>query len=191
METEAYGPNPGQAEDPAMHLYRKRTPTKAVVFGPPGFTYVYAIYGKYHCFNVVTDQVNIASTILIRAVELLPEAPKQGASRETTSQETPPDCKAGAGPSKLCQALSIDRALSQRPVQPNQSIWLAHRLTAWQQQWDAGRIAVTQTQRIGLSRGTDLPWRWYLDHSQAVSKRTISKRAPSNQAISRPTTAEH
>jgi len=166
VETEAYGPNPGQPEDPAMHLYRKPTPKKAVVFGPAGFTYVYSIYGKYHCFNVVTDQDRIASTILIRAVELLAHGP---VSRDSASAA--PDCKRGAGPSKLCIALDIDRSLSQLPTQPGQPTWLAHRLPDWQRQWDAGAIAVTQTQRIGLSKGTDLPWRWYLNDSPAVSKR--------------------
>lgn len=175
VETEAYGPNLRSPqgpviEDPAMHLYRKPTPKKAVVFGPAGFAYIYAIYGRYHCFNIVTDPVNVASTVLIRAVELLPQAPQlDSAAAASTAPSV--DFKAGAGPSKLCIALNIDRSLSETPVQPGQAIWLAHRLPDWQQQWDSGAIAVTQTPRIGLTRGTDLPWRWYLSDSKAVSKR--------------------
>lgn len=168
VETEAYGANPGQPEDPAMHLYRKPTSKKAVVFGPAGFAYIYAIYGRYHCFNVVTDQTNIPSTILIRAVELLPSPPSLSPAPNPSSQ--PADVKAGAGPSKLCRVLDLDRPLSETPLHPGQPIWLAHRQPAWQQRWDRGAIAITQTQRIGLSRGIELPWRWYLSDSAAVSK---------------------
>jgi DNA-3-methyladenine glycosylase len=90
VEVEAYlGPH-----DLAAHSARGRTPRTQVMFGPPGFAYVYLIYGIYHCFNVVTEAEGHASAVLIRAVE-----PVKNITART------------AGPGLLCQALQIDKRL--------------------------------------------------------------------------------
>jgi len=152
VETEAYGPN-----DPACHAYRCRTQRNWVMFGPPGISYVYLIYGRYHCFNIVTDQDGVASAVLIRALEMecvpswinLP----QGAKRH----------RIAAGPGKLCEVLQIDRSLNAQILAIGQSLWLEHRSGELQPE-------LVQTTRIGLSQGVDLPWRWYLKDSLCVSK---------------------
>ncbi len=154
VETEAYAPG-----DPACHAYRRRTQRNEVMFGAAGLGYVYLIYGIYHCFNVVTDEFNVPSAVLIRAVELaeipdwLPEV------LPTKIIKGKPE-RLGAGPGKLCQLLGIDRTLNGTNLsQP--PLWL-----------ETGEPTrnITQTTRIGLSQGVDIPWRWYDTNSQAVSK---------------------
>lgn len=160
VETEAYTEG-----DPACHAYRRETPRNRVMFGRPGFSYVYLIYGVYHCFNVVTDQDRIPSAVLIRAVELDNIPPWLADYRA----EKP--VRWGAGPGKLCMLLGIDRTLTDLPLTPATGLWLEHRDPAYCQQGEAGKITFTQTTRIGLTQGADLPWRWYITDSRAVSKR--------------------
>lgn len=160
VEAEAYTPG-----DPACHAYRRRTPRNAVMFGPAGLTYVYLIYGMYHCLNVVTDQDGTPSAVLLRAAELdsipMPLPPSQRRSPH----------RAAAGPGKLCRILDIDRTLTAHPLQPGGALWLQHRSPAFERDVKAGRLTIVQTTRIGLSQGQDLPWRWYVNESPAVSKR--------------------
>ena len=86
VETEAYdGP-----EDRASHASGRRTARNDVMFGPPGFTYVYLIYGMYHCVNLVTGPVDYPAAVLIRALE-----PVSGI-RESTQ-----------GPGRLSRAMGI------------------------------------------------------------------------------------
>ncbi|MEA5451928.1 DNA-3-methyladenine glycosylase [Leptolyngbya sp. CCNP1308] len=160
VETEAYTEG-----DPACHAYRRETPRNRVMFGPPGFSYVYLIYGVYHCFNVVTDGDRTPSAVLIRAVELDTIPPWLAEYRA----EKP--TRWGAGPGKLCLLLDINRTLTDLPLTPATGLWLEYRDAAWQQRVAAGAVAFTQTTRIGLTQGADLPWRWYVTGSKAVSKR--------------------
>ncbi|WP_422879847.1 DNA-3-methyladenine glycosylase [Nodosilinea nodulosa] len=160
VETEAYTEG-----DPACHAYRRETNRNRVMFGPPGFSYVYLIYGVYHCFNIVTDQDQLPSAVLIRAVELDTMPPWLEGYRA----EKP--ARWGAGPGKLCMLLGIDRTLTDRPLTPASGLWLEHRDPIYHQRVESGDIAFTQTTRIGLTQGADLPWRWYVTNSKAVSKR--------------------
>lgn len=75
-----------------------------------------------------------------------------------------------AGPGKLCRTFKIDVTLNGTALQLGQALWLEHRDRQFQQQLDAGNLTLTQTTRIGLTKGVDLPRRWYLSHSPAVSK---------------------
>lgn len=160
VETEAYGP-----DDPAMHAYRSRTARNSVLFGPAGMTYVYQIYGFYYCFNVVTDVEGVASAVLVRALELETIPPWIDIVKESKTH------RIAAGPGKLCRALKIDRTLNAMMLRPEAALWLERRQPQFQQQLERGAIAIVQTTRIGLTKGIDLPWRWYISPCPAVSKK--------------------
>jgi len=160
VETEAYAPG-----DPACHAYRQPTPRNSVMFGPAGVTYVYLIYGLYHCLNIVTDQEGVPSAVLVRALELesLPNGIDSSMARRPH--------RVAAGPGKLCRVLQIDLSLTGLALHLGNPLWLEHRSTQFQKSLDARLKSLVQTTRIGLTRGTDLPWRWYLKDCLAVSKR--------------------
>lgn len=160
VETEAYAPG-----DPACHGYRRRTQRNSVMFGPAGHSYVYLIYGLYHCLNVVTDGEDRASAVLIRALALTDPPPW------LTPPQNQPIHRWAAGPGKLCRLLEIDLSLNGDRLQPGQSLWLEPPDLETQQARQQGHLAITQTTRIGLTQGADIPWRWYLTDSPAVSKR--------------------
>ncbi len=173
VETEAYTP-----DDPACHAYRRRTPRNAVMFGPAGMAYVYLIYGMYHCLNVVTDADGQPSAVLLRALQLhnppadsVISTPTTPAKPSTPSQRQTNVHRLAAGPGKLCRALHIDRQFTERPFHPDSHLWLEHRPQPLQQQMESGQIEFVQTTRIGITVGADLPWRWYVANSPAVSKR--------------------
>ncbi|MEG3923798.1 DNA-3-methyladenine glycosylase [Microcoleus sp. T3_D1] len=159
VETEAYGPG-----DPACHAYRKRTSRNEVMFGPAGMSYVYLIYGMYHCFNVVTDAEGVASAVLIRALQV-DAVPQEFAAIPDKKRS-----RLAAGPGKLCKVLDIDRTLSGSPLGAGQPLRLEHRSEKFQQAVEEGTINFVQTTRIGISQGMDLPWRWYVGNSTAVSQ---------------------
>jgi DNA-3-methyladenine glycosylase len=142
VETEAY-----QEGDPACHAYRKQTKRNLVMFGDPGYVYVYLIYGMYHCVNVVTDKAGTPSAVLIRALELeqntlasIPLKPREKLE------------KVAAGPGKLCRAMQIDLDLYGTKLELGQALWLEHRSIDWQNKLDVGSIELTQTTRIGLTQ---------------------------------------
>ena len=89
VETEAYvGP-----DDRASHAARGYTPRTRLMFGPPGFAYVYLVYGMHHCLNVVTERPGFPAAVLLRALE-----PVAGLTEPTN------------GPGRLCRALGVDRS---------------------------------------------------------------------------------
>jgi DNA-3-methyladenine glycosylase len=160
VETEAY-----QEGDPACHAYRKQTVRNRIMFGAPGYVYVYLIYGMYHCMNVVTDRDGTASAVLIRALALDIESVQTISLLPSKKFE-----RVAAGPGKLCRALQIDLNLYGTKLEKNQALWIEHRSLDWQTMLEIDRPKLVQTTRIGLTQGVELPWRWYLKDCPAVSK---------------------
>ena len=77
------------------------------MFGPPGMSYVYLIYGMYHMLNVVTERTEFPAAVLIRAIEV--------------------DGELIDGPGKLCRLLAIDRSLNRVDLTTRRSLWLEDR----------------------------------------------------------------
>ena len=104
-ETEAYI---GQ-DDLACHARFGLTPRSAVMFGPPGFAYVYFTYGMHWMLNVVTEVEGFPAAVLIRAIR-----PEEGYEVMQALRPRPARVPARLtdGPAKLAQALAIDRRLN-------------------------------------------------------------------------------
>jgi DNA-3-methyladenine glycosylase len=117
------------------------------MFGPPAHLYVYLIYGMHHCMNVVTGPVGYGSAVLLRAAELLAPHPN-------AAERVPVVDRRGAGPALLAKALGVTRQLDGADLLDRSGqIWL-----------EAGRsldaAQVTVTRRVGVSNGSETPWRW-------------------------------
>lgn len=120
VEVEAYvGPH-----DRASHSSRGKTARNAAMFGPPGFAYVYLIYGLYCCMNVVTERKGHAAAVLIRALE-----PLAGITARTN------------GPGLLCRAMGIDRRLNGHDLLSDDFTII---------QGPAATIRITKAPRIGV-----------------------------------------
>lgn len=97
--------------DAASHARRGPTPRAAIMFGPPGFLYVYLIYGMHHCMNVVTETDGVAGAVLLRAAA--PVAGFADVPRPLT------------GPGKLCAGLGITRVDNGRDLTGGDGFYLA------------------------------------------------------------------
>jgi DNA-3-methyladenine glycosylase len=151
VEVEAY-----DQTDPAAHSFRGPTPRNAVMFGPPGFTYVYLSYGLNWCVNFVCQAAGSAAGVLIRAVE-----PTHGLAAMRRRRGVA-DAKAlCSGPGRLCQALAITKTLSELPI--DRSPIALHA--------GSGEAEIATGVRIGLTKAVNLPWRYGLKGSKFLSKR--------------------
>ena len=154
VETEAY-----ERDDPACHAFIGRTARTDVLFGPPGRAYVYLCYGIHRMFNVVTDPDGVAGAVLVRALE--PRAGIEAMQRRRGGGRRPTDLC--SGPGKLCEALAIEL--------------VGTRASVWESPFAVhGRGGAPQAPpivegpRIGITKGTDLPWRYCLADSPYLSR---------------------
>ena len=152
VEVEAY-----DQTDVASHSYNGRTPRTEVMFGPPGFLYVYFTYGMHYCCNIVVGEEGYGAAVLIRALEPLDGLPVLEARRKKTGTEVT------NGPAKLCQALGINKDMNGHD--------LNKRPLVLRPQPALGSGDITQTTRIGISQGQDVPWRFYITGNSWVSRK--------------------
>jgi DNA-3-methyladenine glycosylase len=161
VEVEAYK----GVVDPASHAYRGETRRTTVMFGPPGYLYVYFTYGMHWCANVVTGPAGEASALLIRALAPLRGLDEMRLLRPAARR----DRDLCNGPAKLCQALGITGAdngidLLARPKSPHAA---TVRLV------DDGTPPPehpAQGKRIGISVATEEPWRFWVAGDESVSR---------------------
>ena len=152
VETEAY-----DQTDQASHSFRGQTPRTAVMFGPPGYSYVYFTYGMHYCLNIVSGPVGEGSAVLIRAVE-----PLSGLEVLRRQRAAATDRQLTNGPAKLCQAMAITKELnghdcSQKPLR----LLINKPLSPSQ---------IVATTRIGIRHDTKRPWRLYIAGNSYVSR---------------------
>jgi len=146
IETEAYiGPL-----DLACHASKGKTPRTSIMFGPPGFSYVYMIYGFYFCLNVVTEAEGFPAAVLIRAVEPLENIRIMRNLRSRPQSDT----NIASGPGKLCMAMSIDKTLNAKDM-TGSTLWIEDR--------SVSSGAIEAGPRIGVDYAgeyKDKPWRF-------------------------------
>ena len=173
-EVEAYA---GET-DPASHSYRGRTARNGVMFGPPGYAYVYFTYGMHFCVNVVCMPAGIPRAVLLRAgrVTAGEDLARRRRARwrsEASQGSVLPARDLARGPARLCQALAIDRTqngldvcsadgeLRLRPADPGPRA--------------NGAIEVAVGPRVGVSAAADVPWRFWIAGDPTVSAYRLAK----------------
>lgn len=149
-EVEAY-----HHTDPAAHSFNGPTPRNRVMFGPPGFAYVYRSYGIHWCVNFVCEGAGSASAVLIRALQ-----PTHGLSLMRRRRGVPEERALCSGPGKLCQALGITIEHNELPLDQPPFVLHARR----------EKPDVVAGVRIGITKAVDLPWRYGLKGSRFLSK---------------------
>ena len=157
VEVEAYR----GADDPGSHGHRGPTSRTAAMFGPPGRLYVYFTYGIHWCANVVVEADGTCAAVLLRALTPLRGLEAMRVARGAAARRRRDLC---SGPAKLTQALGLDGS------HDGADLVTADRGVAVV---DDGRLppsAPVRTTRVGISRGTDLLWRWYVPGVVDVSR---------------------
>jgi DNA-3-methyladenine glycosylase len=150
VEVEAY-----HHTEPAAHSYRGPTPRNQVMFGPPGFAYVYRSYGIHWCVNFVCEKEGSASAVLIRALQPTHGIPAMRRRRGLHDERT-----LCSGPGKLTEALGITIAHNGLALDAPPFALYAHN----------GKPEIVAGVRIGLTKAVELPWRYGLKGSRFLSK---------------------
>lgn len=163
VEVEAYM----GVEDKAAHSYGgRRTKRVEVMYGAPGFSYVYLIYGMYHCFNIVTNVEGTPQAVLIRAVEPIEGLEAMAQNRYMKSYNTLTKSQIRgltSGPGKLCNALSIDKSHNGVDLCGG-NLYVEER--------DNDKPDIVLAKRVGVDyaeEAKDYLWRFYIKDNKYVS----------------------
>lgn len=161
VETEAY-----TQDDPSFHGWGIVDRETGLIkpdgrgydlFGKPGTAYVYLIYARYWLLNVVTEREGVGGAVLFRAVEPLEGQSSMFERRSAAVQ----DVDLANGPGKLTQAFDVDKTLHrQNMTRGSLYVTRPERPVEW---------PVQTSSRIGISRGVDLPWRFFVPGNPYVS----------------------
>ena len=162
VEVEAY-----HHTDPAAHSYRGPTERNRVMFGPPGYVYVYRSYGIHWCVNFVCERAGSASAVLIRAIE--PTDGIEAMQRRRGLEDIRTLC---SGPGKLTEAMGITHAHNGLALD-------AAPLALYARKAD---VEVVTGIRIGITKAVELPWRYGLKASRYLSKPFAATPLPSLRA---------
>ena len=158
VETEAYL---GE-HDLACHAAAGRTARTEALYGPPGTSYVYFIYGMYWCFNAVTRTEGLPSAVLVRALEPLSGTALMHKRRPGIRNEV----DLANGPGKLCTALGIVGSMSGKSLQRKPLVIREGKPVPDEK--------VEVTTRIGITKSADWPLRWIVKGNRFVSRGKLS-----------------
>jgi DNA-3-methyladenine glycosylase len=150
VEVEAY-----HHTDPAAHSFRGPTPRNRVMFGPPGFAYVYRSYGIHWCINFVCEAQGSAAAVLIRALE-----PTQGLATMRRRRGLSDERLLCSGPGRLCEALRVTAAHNGLALDAPPFELLARQEP----------VEIVAGIRIGITKAADKPWRYGEKGSRFLSK---------------------
>jgi DNA-3-methyladenine glycosylase len=159
-EVEAYA---GEA-DPASHAFRGMTARNAVMFGEPGHAYVYFTYGMHFCVNLVCGPAGLARAVLLRAGRITAGRALAAERRQAgrTAGRGGAERDLARGPARLCQALGIDRSLDGADIcSPGSPLQVTGATVAAPE--------VSAGPRVGVSRGAEEPWRFWITGDPTVS----------------------
>lgn len=166
VETEAYI----GATDKACHAYNgRRTKRTEPLYEEGGVSYIYFIYGLYHCFNVVTNEKDVAEAVLVRAIEPLNEfdyVTKIRYNKEYNELTKTQIKNLTNGPSKLCLAYLIDRDINVLKLYEKGPIYI--------EDDNYDEFDIVDTKRIGIDyaeEAKDFLWRFYIKDNPFVSKK--------------------
>ncbi|UCH32814.1 MAG: DNA-3-methyladenine glycosylase [Candidatus Bathyarchaeota archaeon] len=154
VEVEAYRGR----DDPASHAYRGETPRNLLMFGKPGFAYVYFIYGNHYCLNVTSDQEQVPGAVLIRSVEVI-----EGSKLAYRNRKAKSLVNLSNGPGKLTQALDISKTHNGLDLTKSGELFISTSRTC-------EKVETMITKRIGIRAGIEKPWRFYIRNSAFVSR---------------------
>jgi len=155
VETESY-----EADDPACHAYVGLTERTRVLFGPPGYAYVYLSYGIHSLLNAVAEPEGAAAAVLIRALEPTHEV---GLMRKRRGVKS--DLDLCSGPGKLTEALGIDLSDNERDLSRDPFLIAPP---------EGKRPEIVTGPRIGITKAVENPWRFC-----ALDNPNVSRPGPS------------
>jgi DNA-3-methyladenine glycosylase len=153
VEVESY-----ERDDPACHAHVGLTPRTAPLFGPPARAYVYLSYGIHSCLNFVCEPEGTAAAVLIRALE-----PRHGIGRMTVRRGRAGLRELCSGPGKLTDALGIG-------LEVNRASLLEPPFELRGRSDDWSGVEVATGPRIGITKATELPWRFAAAGSPYLSR---------------------
>jgi DNA-3-methyladenine glycosylase len=159
VEVEAYL----GADDPAAHAFSGRTARNAVLFGPPGYAYVYFIYGNHYCLNVSSLPDGVPGGILFRALEPLFGIEEMARARDLSTNGDRNLRLLTSGPGRLAEALGITRERDNGKDLTNATsdLFIIN---------DGYRVRrVLATPRIGVKKAAELPLRYVIEGNPFVS----------------------
>jgi DNA-3-methyladenine glycosylase len=159
VEVEAYL----GVDDAAAHSAAGKTARNAVLFGPPGYAYIYFIYGNHYCLNVSCEPDGQAGGVLFRALEPLTGVEHMALARDIEIHGPKDLPKLTSGPGRLAEAFGITRARDNGCdlTSAASSLWIGE---------DGYRArGIQATSRIGITRASELPLRYLLRGNRFVS----------------------